>query len=95
MTLPEHQPAPLDTDANRPALGLLDDVKVDIDVRLGRATLTVKDMLALQTGAVIELERAVGAPVDVLLNGKPIAHGEIVAVDGNFGVRILGIAPAC
>ncbi|MGU7783212.1 flagellar motor switch protein FliN [Burkholderia sp. PU8-34] len=93
VTLPEHHPEPLENEAGRPALDLLDNVKVDIDVRLGRASMTVKDMLALQAGAVIELDRSVGESVEVLLNGKLIAQGEIVAVDGRFGVRILNIAP--
>ncbi|WP_246797487.1 FliM/FliN family flagellar motor switch protein [Burkholderia perseverans] len=77
--------------AARPMLDLLDGVKVNVDVVLGRSVLDVKDMMALQSGSVLELKQAIGDPVEVVLNGRTIATGEIVAVDGHFGVRIVEI----
>lgn len=94
VSLPElHATSPEDNTA-RPMLDLLDDINVSVDIRLGRSTMTVKEMMALHAGAVIGLEQSVGDLVDVLLNDKTIAQGEIVAIDGRFGVRITSITPA-
>lgn len=70
------------------SLDLLRDVPLRISVELGRARLLVRDVLALRTGSVIELDHRVGAEVDVLVNGTLIARGEVVVVDEHFGVRI-------
>lgn len=94
VDLPEHHNEPVEETDARPMLDLLDDVKVSVEIRLGRSTLTIKALMALQAGAVVELDRSIGEPVDVLLNGKPIARGEIVAIDGQFGVRVLDVAVA-
>lgn len=94
VSLPELQAEPPEENTARPMFELLDDVKVSVDVRLGRATMTIKEMMALHAGGVIGLEQSIGEPVDVLLNGKCIAQGEIVAVDGRFGVRIAQISAA-
>jgi flagellar motor switch protein FliN/FliY len=55
---------------------------------LGRCSLRLGDLLKLGSGAVVELDRRAGAPIDLLVNGRLIARGEIVAVDERFGVRI-------
>ncbi|MCZ7527719.1 MAG: flagellar motor switch protein FliN [Acidimicrobiia bacterium] len=70
------------------ALELLNDVEMRVTVELGRTRMKVRDLLALTAGAVIELDRAAGSPVDVLVNGKLIARGEVVVIDEEFGIRI-------
>lgn len=78
--------------AQEPAsLDLLLDVPLRITVELGRARMAVRDVLALQTGSVVELDRAAGQPVDVLVNDRLIAHGEVVVIEDRFGVRITEI----
>ncbi len=75
--------------AGRPAdLDLLSDVALDVTVQLGQVRLRVRDLLALTEGSVIEMDRAVGAPVDVLANGSVIARGDVVVVGDELGVRI-------
>jgi flagellar motor switch protein FliN/FliY len=58
------------------------------NLELGRCTMSVRDVLQLGVGALVSLDRAAGAPVDVLVNQKLVARGEIVAIDERFGVRI-------
>ncbi|MCB9134621.1 MAG: flagellar motor switch protein FliN [Anaerolineales bacterium] len=67
---------------------LLIDVPVQITVELGRTQMTVRQVLELERGSVIELERVAGDPVDVFVNGSLIAIGEVVVVDDRFGIRI-------
>jgi flagellar motor switch protein FliN/FliY len=74
------------TDA-RP-LRLLAGVQVELTVELGRSRLPVQDLLTLAPGAVVELDRPADATVDILVNGTVVARGEVVVVDGDFGVRI-------
>lgn len=69
-------------------LDLLHDVEMAVTVELGRTRMAVRDLLSLTPGAVIELDRAAGSPVDVLVNGKLIARGEVVVIDDDFGIRI-------
>ncbi len=70
---------------------LLLDVPLQITAELGRATMTIKDVLGLGPGSVIELNKLAGEAVDLLVNGKLVAQGEVVVVDENFGVRITNI----
>jgi flagellar motor switch protein FliN/FliY len=72
-------------------LDLLLDVQLELSVELGRATMPVRDVLHLGPGSVVELNKLGGEPVDILVNGRPIARGEVVVVDENFGVRITEI----
>ena len=72
-------------------IDLLMEVALKISVELGRASLTVRDTLNLGPGHVIELDKLAGDPVDVLVNGRLIARGEVVVVDDQFGVRITEI----
>ncbi|HEU5084059.1 MAG TPA: flagellar motor switch protein FliN [Acidimicrobiales bacterium] len=77
-------------------LDLLHDVEMAVTVELGRTRMAVRDLLSLAPGAVVELDRAAGSPVDVLVNGKLIARGEVVVIDDDFGIRIseiLGFQP--
>ena len=67
---------------------LLHDVEMGVTVELGRTRMLVRDILELSPGSVIELDRAAGAPIDVLVNGTLIARGEVVVIDEEFGIRI-------
>ena len=72
-------------------IGLLMDVPLKLTVELGRTTKLVKEILALAPGSVVELDKLAGEPVDILVNEKLIAKGEVVVIDENFGVRITEI----
>lgn len=74
------------------SMDLLMDVDLDLSVELGRASIPVRDVLQLGPGSIVELEKLAGEPVDIMINGKLIARGEVVVVDENFGVRITEIA---
>ena len=81
-------------DAASPAigsLGLLSDVDMEVTVELGRTTMPIRELLALQPGMVVEIERAAAGPIDVLVNGRLIARGEVVVIDEEFGVRVTEI----
>ncbi len=77
--------------ASKDNLQLLLDVPLQITAELGRATMKIEDVLKLGPGSIIELNKLAGEPVDLLVNGKLIAQGEVVVVDENFGVRITSI----
>ena len=81
-------PVPVN-DAN---IGLILDVPLEVTVELGRTKKSIKDVLELTNGSIIELERLAGEPVDIMVNGKYLAKGEVVVIDENFGVRITDIA---
>ena len=70
------------------SLELLHDVEMAVTVELGRTRMAVSDLLSLAPGTVVELDRAAGSPVDVLVNGKLIARGEVVVVDEDFAIRV-------
>lgn len=72
-------------------LRLLADVQVELAVELGRVKLPLRDLLSLAPGAVLELDRSADAPVDVLVNGCLVARGEVVVIDGEFGVRVTAV----
>lgn len=73
---------------NGNSMDLLKDVEMDVSVELGRIELPLGKVLQLAKGSVIELEKLAGEPVDILVNGQRIAHGEVVVIDEHFGVRI-------
>ncbi|MBT4101050.1 MAG: flagellar motor switch protein FliN [Gemmatimonadetes bacterium] len=75
----------------QPSASLVDDVDVTISVELGRSVLTLDSALDLSEQSVMELSRNVGDPVDVRLNGRLFARGEVVTVNENFGVRLTEI----
>jgi flagellar motor switch protein FliN/FliY len=72
-------------------MNVLMDVSLEVSVELGRTQKRIKEILEFGPGSVIELDRLVGEPVDVLVNGKFIAKGEVVVIDENFGIRITDI----
>ncbi|MGH3706143.1 MAG: flagellar motor switch protein FliN [Agromyces sp.] len=72
-------------------LGRINGVEMSLAVEIGRTRMTVRDILNLEPGAVVELDRSAGAPADILLNGRVIAHGEVVVVDQDYAVRVTRI----
>jgi flagellar motor switch protein FliN len=86
-------PGPRGAPVVRGGLELLHDVEMEITAELGRTRLSVRDLLAMAPGAVIELDRVAGGPTDLLVNGRLIARGEVVVIDENFGIRITEIVP--
>jgi flagellar motor switch protein FliN len=78
--------APLPVTAE--ALSRLHDVSVELAVEVGRTQMTIREALALGPGSIVTLNRLAGEPVDLLVNGKPIARGEVVVIDEEFGLRV-------
>ena len=72
----------------------LSDVPIDLTVEIGRTRLTVGETLELRQGSILTLNRMAGEPVDLLVNGTPIARGEVVVIDEQFGVRITDVVGA-
>jgi flagellar motor switch protein FliN/FliY len=95
----EKSAAPAPASANTAAaetskLELLMNVDLAVTLRFGSRRLLLREVLDLDAGAVIELDRQVEEPVDVLLDGRLVARGEVVVMDGNYGLRVTEIAPA-
>ena len=74
------------------AASLLMDIKLDVRVRVGRAQRSLRSITQLASGSVVELDCSVNDPVEIVVNDRVIAEGEIVIVEGNYGVRITRIA---
>jgi flagellar motor switch protein FliN/FliY len=72
-------------------LDMLLDIPLQVTVELGRTKRSVKDILELTSGSIIELDKLAGEPVDILVNNRLIAQGEVVVIDENFGVRVTDI----
>lgn len=72
-------------------IDLLLDVELPVSVLFGRSEMPLKDVLKLGVGSVVELDRSVNDPVTLIVNHKPVAKGEVVMVDGNYGIRILEV----
>jgi flagellar motor switch protein FliN/FliY len=75
-------------------IDLIADIPVRVTVELGKTRKNISEVLSMTTGSVIELDKMAGEPVDVLVNGKLIARGEVVVIDENFGVRITEVLNA-
>lgn len=87
------------TDVNKPVndekneksgvenLKVLENIEVELTVEVGRAELTIRDLLRLNEGSVLELDRLAGDPLDILVNGTKIAKGEVVMIGERFGIR--------
>lgn len=69
-------------------IGLLSDVELDVRIELGRTRMLVEDILRLSSDAVVELDKAAGDPVDIYVNGRRIARGEVLVLNENFCVRV-------
>ncbi len=74
--------------ADTPELERLYDVPVELAVEIGRTQMTIRETLALGPGSIVTLNKLAGEPVDLLVNGKPIARGEVVVIDEEFGLRV-------
>jgi flagellar motor switch protein FliN/FliY len=81
----------MNTHADETNLNLLLDIPLKVTVELGRTQKVIKDILELSLGSIIELDKLAGEPVDILVNNKLIAKGEVVVIDENFGVRVTDI----
>lgn len=67
------------------------DIPVTISMEVGRSNITIRNLLQLNQGSVVELDRVAGEPLDVLVNGTLIAHGEVVVVNDKFGIRLTDV----
>jgi len=72
-------------------LNLILDVQIEVKVRIGSKKMFLKDAINMDIGSVVELDRLLNEPLDILVDNKIIGHGEVVIVDGNFGIRVTGI----
>lgn len=98
------QKAEFDTAVDQPAssqagsdvnLEVVLDIPVTLSLEVGRSRISIRNLLQLNQGSVVELERATGEPFDVLVNGTLVAHGEVVVVNERFGIRLTDvISPA-
>jgi flagellar motor switch protein FliN/FliY len=75
----------------RENINLIMDVPLEVTVELGRTTKSIQDILEFAPGTIIELDKIAGEPIDVLVNGKYVARGEVVVIEENFGVRVTEI----
>jgi flagellar motor switch protein FliN len=83
-----------ETDGQPSSLGLILDVTLPVSVELGRARMQIQDILKLVPGSIVELDKSAGDAVDILINDRPIARGEVVVIDEHFGVRLTSIVTA-
>jgi flagellar motor switch protein FliN/FliY len=74
-----------------PNLDVILDIPVSISMEVGNTDITIRNLLQLNQGSVIELDRLAGEPLDVLVNGTLIAHGEVVVVNEKFGIRLTDV----
>ena len=84
----DSSPSRINEDAN---LDVILDIPVNVSMEIGRTRMAIRNLLQLNQGSVIELDRLAGEPMDVLVNGTLIAHGEVVVVNEKFGVRLTDI----
>ncbi|MCB9851311.1 MAG: flagellar motor switch protein FliN [Phycisphaerales bacterium] len=87
IELPEFDVSEITKQANQP-LSLLYDVEMHVKIELGRTQMYVEDILKLGQGSVVELDRFAGDPVDVYVNGRMVARGEVLVLNDNFCVRV-------
>lgn len=87
---PSKNKAPLSRE-ERKKLDAILDIPVTITMEVGHAKISIRNLLQLNQGSVIELERLAGEPLDVLVNGTLIAHGEVVVVNDKFGIRLTDV----
>ncbi|RUO71614.1 flagellar motor switch protein FliN [Idiomarina ramblicola] len=79
------------TEEEKRKLDAILDIPVTISMEVGRSQISIRNLLQLNQGSVVELERVAGEPLDVLVNGTLIAHGEVVVVNDKFGIRLTDV----
>ncbi|MCL2039295.1 MAG: flagellar motor switch protein FliN [Bacteroidetes bacterium] len=77
-----------------PKMDLLYDLSLPVSIELGRTNMLIRDVLKLGRGSVVEFDKLVSEPVDIIINGKKIAEGEVVVIDKHFGIRITTLVDA-
>lgn len=82
---------PLDPGLDEINLDLILDVPVTVSIEMGRTEINIRHLLNLKQGSVVELDRFAGEPIDVLVNGTLVAHGEVVVVNEKFGIRLTDV----
>ena len=82
--------APITTEEKR-KLDTILDIPVTISMEVGRSQISIRNLLQLNQGSVVELDRVAGEPLDVMINGTLIAHGEVVVVNDKFGIRLTDV----
>jgi flagellar motor switch protein FliN/FliY len=88
---PSNRSSGMSVQAPRENIDMLLDIELDVSIELGRADLSIKKILELAPGSIVELERMAGEPVDLMVNNRVVAKGEVVIVDENFGIRIVSL----
>lgn len=81
----------LPQEADSEKMDLILDIPVSVTVEIGRTKMTIRNLLQLNQGGIVPLDRLAGDPLDVLVNGTLVAHGEVVVVNDKFGVRLTDI----
>jgi flagellar motor switch protein FliN len=87
-------PASADVSTERSNLDVLLHVALQVTAELGTCTMSVAEVLELGSGSIVELNRRVDDPIDLHVNGRVVARGEVVAIDDNFGVRVTDLIQA-
>jgi flagellar motor switch protein FliN/FliY len=82
--------SPLSNDKSR-KIDLLYDLSLPVSIELGRTNMLIKEILDLQRGSIVEFEKLASEPVDILVNGKKMAEGEVVIIEKHFGIRITNL----
>ena len=82
--------SPITTEEKR-KLDTILDIPVTISMEVGRSAISIRNLLQLNQGSVVELDRVAGEPLDVMINGTLIAHGEVVVVNDKFGIRLTDV----
>lgn len=91
VDLEEFDRNPNEGKVNNPELDIILDIPVTISMEVGSTSITIRNLLQLNQGSVIELDRLAGEPLNVLVNGTLIAHGEVVVVNEKFGIRMTDV----
>ncbi|MCL2170591.1 MAG: flagellar motor switch protein FliN, partial [Defluviitaleaceae bacterium] len=85
---------PADVAQQKENIEIIMDVPLEVTVELGRTSRRIKEILEFAPGSIIELDKLAGEPIDILVNGKFVAKGEVVVIDENFGIRVTNIINA-
>jgi flagellar motor switch protein FliN/FliY len=88
--VPDLENAPIE-DSGKVDLDMILDIPVNISMEIGRTKINIRNLLQLNQGSVVELDRFAGEPLDVFVNGTLIAHGEVVVVNEKFGIRLTDV----